>query len=85
MQNLEHPKGIVLAIDIEGAMWTFKPAETYQQIHLFSHLENFMRNPEVFQTPLNWMQINYWSYYGSVKGVIDLDLCYQFFKLSKER
>jgi hypothetical protein len=42
-----------------------------------------MRKTEVNKNLINREQINYRSYYGSVKGVIDLDLCMRFFLLDK--
>lgn len=30
------------------------------------------------------MQINYRSYYGSVRGIIDQDLCHEYLKLDTE-
>lgn len=81
--SLVNPQEKIQAVDIEGGVWHVQTARTYIEVNLFQNLENFMRKTEVNKNLINREQINYRSYYGSVKGVIDLDLCMRFFLLDK--
>lgn len=69
--------------DIEGKIGLMLPLELKNHLDFFVHFEMLMRDEFLNLTDRN--QLVFRSYYGCLKGVIDYDLCLQYFNLPQQK